>query len=1137
MLSLTTHMRAAESGPGVIVENVSASANSDKSSLQIGDRVLTYDDRALPSPSALEAAQQNTFNKKEIVIAVKRGEELLQLRIPPGGLAVQVRPEFSTGVAGIYELGRTALQAGHEQEAIAKWEQAASAASQESSASAAAWLYLRAAQVRGKLEHGKEELADCLRAWDLLKQGSDAAAQSVTLVELGRYSMRHSDYPAAEKWFRQAQQVDEAAGNRMWAAAEVARLGVLEYERGNLQAAIDYQNQALVVREELAPDSLPVASSLTDLGNIADDRGELQASKNYHLRALAIRERLNPDSLDVARSLNNLGIVVMELGEFPAAVEYYTRGLRIKERLLPDSMDVANSLNNLGNVSMSSGDLKAAHDYQSRALTIRQRLVPDSLDVSASFSNLAEVAWRQGDFEASRDYNTRALEIRERLAPNSLLVATSLVNLGLIAAEEHDFPSAIKYQSRALEIQRQLAPDSMTVASSLINLGEIAFARGDLAAAQDYQSRALGIQEKAAPDSLEVSYSLTALGKVALASHNFRAARDYHTRALAIRERLAPDSVEFAETLTKLGEVAFAEGKFREAESYFTHAVAIVESQRSQIPSAEARAFLVAKQIEPFAGLIRADLALGDQPAAFSTSERAHARSLLDLLREARADIRQGVDLALLKRERSLQQQLNAKAEQQARMLGNQHTQDEANAAAHEIDEITSSYNQVEIQIRAASPRYAALTQPQPLSLKEIQEQVLDAGTLLLEYSLGDDASYLFVVSQTSLKSYALPKRSEVEAAARRLYDSVSARNRHKADESPAERSARVAKADAEYPDVASSLGRMVLAPASADLGNKRLVIVADGALLQIPFAALPDPAAANARSLVASHEVISIPSASVLAVQRAEMGGRKPAGQRLALFADPVFEIDDPRVTSSARRTEGAGRPGGGDTDRDVVVSQDHEPQELERAAGEAGVLDGTQKIRRLPFSRTEADTIFALVPPGSGLKALDFDASRTVVTSSDLRQYRIVHFATHALVNNEHPELSGIVLSLIDRRGHPVDGFLRLNEIYNLNLPADLVVLSACQTALGKEIRGEGLIGLMRGFMYAGAARVVASQWKVDDEATAELMGRFYEKMLKRGEPAAAALRHAQLEMSRQGRWHAPYFWAAFVMQGEWK
>jgi CHAT domain-containing protein len=261
-----------------------------------------------------------------------------------------------------------------------------------------------------------------------------------------------------------------------------------------------------------------------------------------------------------------------------------------------------------------------------------------------------------------------------------------------------------------------------------------------------------------------------------------------------------------------------------------------------------------------------------------------------------------------------------------------------------------------------------------------------------------------------------------------------------------------------------------------------------------------------------------------------------------LALFADPVFELDDPRVKEVALTRAPIGKLSTPAKEHQTVADSSTSrniemPEELDRAAAEAGIFDGTLKIRRLPFSRTEADAISAYTLPGSSLKALDFDASRATVTGSDLGQYRIVHFATHALVNNDHPELSGIVLSLINRQGHKVDGFLRLNEIYNLNLPADLVVLSACQTALGREIKGEGLIGLTRGFMYAGAARVVASLWKVDDEATAELMGRFYEKMLKRGQPPPAALRQAQVEMSRQNRWHAPYFWAGFAMHGEWK
>jgi CHAT domain-containing protein len=189
------------------------------------------------------------------------------------------------------------------------------------------------------------------------------------------------------------------------------------------------------------------------------------------------------------------------------------------------------------------------------------------------------------------------------------------------------------------------------------------------------------------------------------------------------------------------------------------------------------------------------------------------------------------------------------------------------------------------------------------------------------------------------------------------------------------------------------------------------------------------------------------------------------------------------------------------------------------------------------LPFSREEADAIAEFVPARLLLRATDFQASRTKALSGELSSFRIVHFATHGLLNSEHPELSGLVLSLVDENGKAQDGFLRMHEIYNMRLPAEVVVLSACQTALGKEIKGEGLVGLTRGFMYAGAQRVVASLWQVDDLATAELMKRFYSKMLKENLRPAAALREAQLELMKQKRWASPYFWAAFVIQGEWK
>jgi CHAT domain-containing protein len=219
------------------------------------------------------------------------------------------------------------------------------------------------------------------------------------------------------------------------------------------------------------------------------------------------------------------------------------------------------------------------------------------------------------------------------------------------------------------------------------------------------------------------------------------------------------------------------------------------------------------------------------------------------------------------------------------------------------------------------------------------------------------------------------------------------------------------------------------------------------------------------------------------------------------------------------------------------AASAADAELSELTRAIRTMNFSDARAGFTRLPFSRYEAESIIALTPKVTGLKATDFNASRALAMSRQLSQYRIVHFATHGLLNSERPELSGLVFSLVDREGKQQDGFLRLHEIYNLQLNADLVVLSACETGLGKEIKGEGLIGLTRGFMYSGAPRVVASLWNVDDFATAELMKLFYQRMLKDGLPAGAALRASQLELSRQKRWASPYFWAGFVLHGEWK
>jgi CHAT domain-containing protein len=410
--------------------------------------------------------------------------------------------------------------------------------------------------------------------------------------------------------------------------------------------------------------------------------------------------------------------------------------------------------------------------------------------------------------------------------------------------------------------------------------------------------------------------------------------------------------------------------------------------------------------------------------------------------------------------------------------------------------------------------------QPQPLGLAGIQAQ-LNANTVLLEYSLGDAQSYLWVVTQDSLKTYKLPPREQVEKLARQVYESLTARSVFNSLESPAGRQTRIADADAQFRRASAELSRMILAPAAAELGTKRLVVVADGALQYVPFAALSLDR--SLRPLVIDHEIVSLPSTSSLAVQRQSLASRRPAPKGVAVIADPVFSTLDARFTVSTRAKATTVN----------TVSTGNDTRIIEHLSGGSG---GQLTIGRLPFTKQEADQILAVAPSGANLKAVGFRANRSIATSGELSQYRYVHFATHGYVDAARAGLSAIVLSMIDEQGNAQDGFVRTHDIYNLKLPAELVVLSACETGLGKEVKGEGIEGLTRAFMYAGARRVIVSLWNVNDKATAALMRSLYTGMLRSNKTPAAALRAAQIEMLRTRQWQAPYFWAPFVMQGEW-
>jgi CHAT domain-containing protein len=380
--------------------------------------------------------------------------------------------------------------------------------------------------------------------------------------------------------------------------------------------------------------------------------------------------------------------------------------------------------------------------------------------------------------------------------------------------------------------------------------------------------------------------------------------------------------------------------------------------------------------------------------------------------------------------------------------------------------------------------------QPHPPSLAEIQAELRGDNTILLEYAMGEEKSYVWAVTSDSFSGYELPARARIEELTREVYRLLTTR--------PGEES------EPQW-SKAAELSQNLLGPLAQQLGGKRLLIVADGALQYLPFEVLSEPAAASDPiPLAMKHEVAYLPSVATLIALRREAARPITASKSVFVLADPVFDKGDPRVKMVVARSEA-------------------------NASGPT--------FPRLPSTRREAEAIVSLLPEDARAVATDFAANRALALSGELGHYRIVHIATHSVVNSSHPELSGVVLSMVNEQGQEEDGFLQLHDIYNLKLNAELVVLSACDTGLGKDVRGEGLVGLTRGFMYAGASGVVASLWKVDDAASAELMTHFYKAMFEDDLTPAAALRSAKETMWRQKHWRSPYYWSAFVLQGEYR
>jgi len=776
-----------------------------------------------------------------------------------------------------------------------------------------------------------------------------------------------------------------------------------------------------------------------------------------------------------ATSLNRCGEAYRVRFRFAEAQAAHQRALDLF-RGEQDAKGTVSTLISLGNDQLQAGDLDEAAATLNEASKLAERFSLPDLDVLAR-SALGELLGSRGDLVNGRIELESAVDKAMALGQNEW-AALAMLPLGEIDLRENRLAEAKKRYNQALDIFRTLQKPRGAM-SARLGLGAAFLRSKELEPAREQFEKAR-----------KIARQLGALDGEAVSAMNF--GRYHYERgedvlsvgeyeqAIALFERLG-NAAGMAANRFGIARSLCRGGRLEEALGRIDQSLAGIENMRSATANYELRTTHLAikreyaeLQVEILMRMFERDRDSKYAERALAATEKARARQLVDLLADARVR-KPEVAGPLAAEEEDLRQKVEGLEQRRPDLDENDAEPALIARLADEEGRLLARIEQLKAEARQANPRYSQLEPAQTLDVAGMEKQ-LQSGDALLVYWLAEPRSFLWVLSRGRSDSFILPARSKIAPLARRYVDLVSSPNPHDLD---AGREAGRALAD------------QILAPARLALAGTRWIVVADGALQRVPFAALPNPASPAGVPVLERIEVVHVPSATVLEALRS--GKRRTYSlNSLALFADPAFVVD--------------GR--------------------------------GHSSLPPLPNTRLEAEAITNLAGPQRRVvSAFGVDANRDAALGSHLNGFKVLHFATHGSAHPDHPELSGLELAQLDAQGRRIEGALRLQDIYGLHLEAELVVLSACSTGIGPDVAGEGLASLARGFFYAGSPRLVVSLWPVEDKSTAELMRLFYAQLLRQNRPPALALREAQREMRSNPAYADPYYWAGFVFLGDWR
>ncbi len=865
-------------------------------------------------------------------------------------------------------------------------------------------------------------------------------------------------------------------------------------------------------------------------GDALEGAGFLVEAMERFTTAYSIAEEAELTPLQVNLG-NRQGRALLQLDQLDRAAATLDDALTLARRT-GDVRGEAAVLTNRGRVDWELGDAYRAQNWYRKALSLWRDL-DDPVEIAQVLHNLGEALGTVDHHQEALDVLNEALELTREAGAGQreagVLAAIAWVHHLRGASHEGLTP-----MRRALTLRRK-AGRIWSEAGVLDRLGTLLLAAGDRNSAEDAYRQALTLAASLEDADGYVATIEASLGCLLVDSDRHSEADEFFARALDYFHRNVGNNA-YAHSHTEYcrARLSRQRGEQQAAMTNARKALDIVDGLRERareqghryrpIPVWQDYASLeVSLLIERFRETgNRLHLA-----RAFEAADQTRARRLFELVVATRSGAESAASRSRNSRETVLQERLSNLAKLRTDVMS---TSAEKENAATDLD-VEIRRLQLEIETVRAAKRAIArdsglLGSPQPVSVEETQA-LLGPDSVLLTYVLGTESSHLLAMTDRDLDVFDLPSQDVIVSHAEGLHAALKTSD----------------KDDNQWLLVAERLGQILLPRAAVPADARRLMIIAQGALHYVPFSVLPTPrlldtqtTPSNTRLVLDDFEVVTIPSASVLVALRVRHEGRPRPPKTVAVFADPVFSRQDPRFIASARPITGPVK------DHDTLprpTSGSSTPQRHGAAwSTSRGIsLDRLPQgpLPRLPATADEADSIAALVAADQQIQFRDWQASKQAVLGTALVDYRILHFATHAWVDERFPELSGLLLSRLDGTGRSIDGGLYLHEIDSLHLASDLTVLSGCQTALGQQVRGDGLVGLTQGFFNAGSSQVLVSLWSVEDVAASKLMAEFYQQLLTRELTPAAALQRAQRWLRNQDGFAAPRYWAPFVLQGD--